>query len=196
MALVDRKKLRDNLEHLAARLESEPEFGKVWPSVETSLVSDVLSRSEFVQYEKDFEFRSDEAVVRGGGGEAPSPLRYLLSSLAFCQQGFYAKASAITDVVLDGADVRVLTYMDMRGEHRVGDAPANPQWMVIEARFTTDSGVENVLAMVDEANVRCPVGNLIRKAVPIYEQIYRNGELVRDTVPDDVDANWEWRSPR
>lgn len=196
MALVDTAKLRDNLEYLAGRLESEPDFGKVWPSVETTLVSDVLSRSEFVQYEKHFKFRSDEAAVRGGGGEAPSPLRYLLSSLAFCQQGFYAKASSITDVVLEGADVRVLTYMDMRGEHRVGDVPPHPQWMVIEARFTTDSGTENVLAMVDEANARCPVGSLIRRAVPIYEQIYRNDELIRDTVPDEVDANWEWRSPR
>lgn len=196
MTLVDRQKLRDNLEYLTRRLEREPDFGKVWPRVETSLVSNVLSRSEFIQYDEHFEFRSDEAAARGGGGSAPSPLRYLLSSLAFCQQGFYAKASAIVDVVIDESDVRVLTYMDMRGEHRVGNVPANPQWMVIEARFSTKSMPENVLAMVDDANARCPVGNLIRKAVPIYEQIYRNGLLIRDTVPGHINANWEWRSPR
>ncbi len=196
MDLVDRQKLRANLEHLSERLKSEPDFGKVWPSVETSLVSDVLSSSKFVQYEKDFEFRSDEALLRGGGGEAPSPLRYLMSSLAFCQQGFYAKASSITDVVLEASEVRILTYMDMRGEHRVDDTPANPQWMVVEAKFTTESATENVLLMVEEANARCPVGNLLRRAIPIYEQIYRNRTLISDTVPDGVNVNWGWHSPR
>ena len=50
--------------------------------------------------------------------------------------------------------------------------------------------------MAKEANRRCPVTSLIRKAVPIYEQIYLNDKLVRDTVPDDIVDNWEWASPK
>ncbi len=126
-ALVDRRKLSANLEQLSEMMKSDSSFGEVWPQAETDLVSDVLSVSTFVQYEKPYELRSDEAVLRGGGGAAPSPLRYLLSSIAFCSQGFYAKASAITDVVLEASNVKVLTYMDMRGEHRVDETPTNPQ---------------------------------------------------------------------
>jgi uncharacterized OsmC-like protein len=194
--LVDRQKLKANVDDLETKLSADPHFGHVWPHVATTLQSDVLSNSQFVQYGKEFEFRSDEAEARGGAGEAPSPLRYLLSSLAFCMQGFYAKASSITDVDLAGSDVGVLTYMDMRGEHRVGDVPPNPQWFVVEARFATESAESSVLKMVDEANARCPVRNLLSKAVPVYEQIYVNDRPVRDTVPSDVNANWTWRSPK
>ena len=196
VTLVNREKLSANLEQLSDKMKSDSSFGKVWPQVETNLVSDVLSVSRFIQYEKPYEFRSDEAVLRGGGGAAPSPLRYLLSSIAFCSQGFYAKASTITDVVLEASNVKVLTYMDMRGEHRVDETPTNPQWFIVKATFTSQSGKENILAMVEEANRRCPVTSLIRKAVPIYEQIYLNETLVHDTIPDDVVDNWEWASPK
>lgn len=195
-SLVDHQKLRDNVEQLTSRLENDDVFGHVWPRVHTTLSSDVLSTSKFVQYGNDYEFRSDEAEERGGSGAAPSPLRYLLSSLAFCMQGFYAKGASVVGVELDASEVGVLTYMDMRGEHLIGEVPPNPQWFVVEAKFTTDSEVAAVLAMVDDANSRCPVRNLLDKAVPIYEQIYRNDEPVRDTFPTDADANWNWQSPK
>jgi uncharacterized OsmC-like protein len=188
--------MRTNLEELSERLRTEPDFGHVWPKVSTSLVGDVMALSRFAQYGKEFEFRSDEAKARGGHGEAPSPLRYFLSSIAFCQQGFYAKSSSITGVVLDGLDINVLTYMDMRGEHKVTNAPVHPQWIVVEAKIKSPSADRNVLAMVDEANARCPITNLVRRAVPVYEQIHLNGRLIRDTAPPDIDVNWNWRSPR
>ena len=78
------------------------------------------------------------------------------------------------------------TYMDMRGEHKVGDAPPHPQWVMIESHVESPSSSEAVLEMVAEANDRCPVTTLVRKAVPIYEQVHHNGMLIRDTVPVDL----------
>lgn len=184
--LVDTQKLRANVLDTAEMLESDPEAGHVRPLVKTTLVEDVHARSDFVQYDKEFSFECDESDGRAGKGEAPSPLRYFLSSIAFCQQVWFAKGASLAGVELSGLNIDVHTYMDMRGEHKVGDAPPHPQWVMIESHVESPSSSEAVLEMVAEANDRCPVTTLVRKAVPIYEQVHHNGTLIRDTVPADL----------
>lgn len=185
---VDLEKLRQNVESTAALLRADESAGHVRPRVATQLIADVNARSEFVQYDKDFAFECDESEGRAGSGSAPSPLRYFLSGLAFCQQVWYAKGAALVGCEIEDLSIDVLTYMDMRGEHLIDGIPPNPQWIVIEADVKTPGTGAEVLAMVDEANARCPVYSLVSKAVPIYERISRNGQLLRDTVPDGVDG--------
>ena len=181
---VDLEKLRTNVETTTELLRTDQSAGHVRPRVGTRLVEDVHARSEFVQYDKAFAFECDESEGRAGRGSAPSPLRYFLSGLAFCQQVWYAKGAAIVGCEIEDLEIDVLTYMDMRGEHLIDDIAPNPQWIVIDARIRTPGTDEEVLAMVDEANARCPVYNLVAKAVPIYERIVRNGSLLRDTTPE------------
>lgn len=186
MTLIDQQKLRANLEDKVALLNSDPTAGFVRPRVSTRLVRDVNAESKFVQYGKEFEFQCDEAIDRAGEGQAPSPLRYFLSGLAFCQQVWYAKASAIVDLELTDLEIDVSTFMDMRGEHHVGDVPANPQWILIEARIESPAGEGPILRMVDEANSRCPLYALVSKAVPCYERIHLRHQVIRDTVPEEL----------
>jgi uncharacterized OsmC-like protein len=185
---VDLEKLRDNVESTTVLLRTDDTAGHVRPRVVTRLVENVNARSEFVQYDKHFAFECDESDGRAGTGSAPSPLRYFLSGLAFCQQVWYAKGAALAGCEIEDLEIDVVTYMDMRGEHLIDDIPPNPQWIVIEANVTTPGTDEQVLTLVDEANARCPVYNLVVKAVPIYERISRNGTLLRDTVPEGVEA--------
>lgn len=180
---IDRNRLRTNLEDTVALLEADPSAGLVRPSVTTRLVSNVSAESVFTQYGKEFAFRCDEASSRAGDDSAPSPLRYFLSGLAFCQQVWYAKAAALLDVDIDDLTLEVHTFMDMRGEHRLGEVPPNPQWMAIVADLDTPAEPDRVLAVVDEANARCPLYSLVSSAVPVYERIHRRGVLLRDTVP-------------
>lgn len=184
---IDQEKLRANLEDTARTLAEDATAGHVRPYVQTRLIRDVQAVSDFNQYGKEFSFRCDEAADRAGLGEAPSPLRYFLSSIAFCLQVWYAKGAALMGVELDDLAIDVRTYMDMRGEHKVGDAPPHPQWIVVEAGVTSPSDAATVLAMVGEANDRCPVSNLVAKAVPMYERIRLNGATIRDTIPPDLD---------
>jgi uncharacterized OsmC-like protein len=183
---VDNQKLASNVRDTATLLRDDPGAGHVTPVVHTRLIADVQARSDFVQYGKEFSFTCDESEGRAGRGEAPSPLRYFLSGLAFCQQVWYAKGAALSDCRLDGLDITVRTYMDMRGEHLIDDIPPNPQWIIIEADVSSPSPAATILAMVDEANARCPVYNLVAKAVPIYERIVHKGTTLRDTVPPDL----------
>ena len=185
--LIDPAKLAGNVYDTAELLRSDPSAGHVRPNVQTRLINNVNARSDFVQYDKPFSFECDEAASRAGDGEAPSPLRYFLSGLAFCQQVWYAKGAALTGCELEELAIDVRTYMNMRGEHLIDDIPPNPQWIIIEARVTSPSAADAVLAMVDEANARCPVYNLVVKAVPIYERIAHNGTVVRNTIPDGLE---------
>ncbi len=183
---VDMDRLRENVTDTAQLLSSDDSAGHVRPRVTTRLIENVHARSDFVQYDREFSFECDESAGRAGAGEHPSPLRYFLSGLAFCQQVWYAKGAALVGCELEDLVIHVLTYMDMRGEHHVGEAPANPQWIIIEAEVTSAATEATVLAMVDEANSRCPVYALIAKAIPIYERIVLNGTAIRDTVPDGI----------
>ena len=184
---VDLEKLRTNVESTAETLRADDAAGHVRPLVRTRLVDNVNAISEFVQYDSDFTFECDEAESRAGKGAHPSPLRYFLSGLAFCQQVWYAKGAALVGCQIEDLEIDVSTYMDMRGEHLIDGIDPNPQWIVIDANVTTPGTVEQVLALVDEANARCPVYNLVNKAVPIYERISRNGVEVRNTVPEGLD---------
>lgn len=184
---VDLPKLRDNVESTADLLKGDPTAGHVRPRVITRLINDVNARSDFVQYDKEFSFECDESAGRAGTGEAPSPLRYFLSGLAFCQQVWYAKGAALAGCELSDLTIEVRTYMDMRGEHLIDDIAPNPQWIAIEAHVYSPGTSEQVLAMVDEANARCPVYNLVVKAVPIYERIHHGDVVIRDTIPTGLE---------
>ena len=105
MGIIDSELLKENLDGLADRLAGNPASGFVTPRVSTTLLEDVRAVSRFTQYGKDFEFRCDESEGRGGRGEAPSPLRYLLTSLAFCQQVWYAKGAAIVGCEIEALDI-------------------------------------------------------------------------------------------
>lgn len=183
---VDAGGLWRTLDETVRCLRSDPAAGLIRPRVSSRLVAGVIAESRFTQYGREFSFRSDEAAERGGTGTAPSPLRYFLSGLAFCQIVWYAKGSALVGCILESVEIDVETFLDMRGEHRIGDVPAYPQWLLLEARIGSPSPADRVLTMVEEANARCPVFNLVRRAVPIYERITHNGCLLRDTAPRET----------
>lgn len=183
MGIIDSELLKENLDGLADRLTGDPTSGFVTPRVSTTLLEDVRAVSRFTQYGKDFEFRCDESEGRGGRGEAPSPLRYLLTSLAFCQQVWYAKGAAIVGCEVAALEINVETFMDMRGEHLVNDIPTHPQWFLVTALVDSPSPPEHVEAMAEEANRRCPVYGLLSRAVPIYNRLIHNGVVLVDATP-------------
>ncbi len=185
-ALIDRTTLRTSYEELAARLRDDASGSIVRPYVETRLVRDVTVESSFTQYDRPFSFTADEALHRGGHEDGPSPMRYFLSGIAFCQQGWYAKGAALVGCELQSLELDVRTYMDMRGEHGFEGVPPNPQWLLFDIRVASDASADDILAMVDWGDARCPLGVLARKAVPVYERVALNGTTIRDTTPADL----------
>lgn len=186
MALVDRAVLKANHELVADRLRADPGFGLMRPYVSATLVRDVSVQSDFVQYDRPFTFLCDEAADRGGHETGPSPMRYLLSGVAFCLLGWVAKASSLLDVELTACSATLRTFLDMRGEHGVEGAETNPQWLVIEATVESAASPEDVLRVIDHGRAHCPLTVLVGKAIPVWERVVLNGRVIRDTVPPEA----------
>ena len=186
MSLIDREKLRTGHERLVARLEADPTFGLMRPTVHARLVRDVSVESVFVQYDRTFTFNGDEARERGGHETGPSPMRYFLSGIAFCLAGWYAKGSAVLDVPIDGLELDLRTLLDMRGEHGFEGHPPNPQYLIVEVAVTTVASPADVLEVLDWGGAHCPLSALVGAAIPVHERVVLNGELVRDTIPADA----------
>jgi uncharacterized OsmC-like protein len=186
MALVDRAKLRENHEEVVARLAADPTHGLMRPTVSARLVRDVSVESSFVQYDRPFTFLGDEAADRGGHEAGPSPMRYFLSGIAFCALGWWAKGSAELDVELGSIEVRLRSYLDMRGEYGFPDVPPNPQWLVAEIDVSSPASGDEVLEVVDWGLAHCPLSVLVGRAIEVHQRVVHDGAVIRDTVPPEA----------
>jgi hypothetical protein len=74
----------------------------------------------------------------------------------------------------------------MRGEHGLGDAPPNPQYIVLDVTVGSDAAPERLLEMLDWGREHCPLSVLVGKAIPVHERVVANGTTIRDTVPDSA----------
>lgn len=186
MPFIDRATLRHNHEQTIQKLADDPAFGLMRPTVTARVDRDVSVVSTFEQYGRPFTFHGDEAAGRGGQETGPSPMRYFLSGIAFCLLGWWVKGSAASDIELTSLEVRIDTLLDMRGEHGFADVPQNPQWLILEITTTSEATDDQVLAAIDWGDERCPLGVLVRRAIPVHERVTHNGNVIRDTVPPDV----------
>lgn len=185
--LTDRERLLRAVQQMVSRLESDPSAAVRVPAVSSTLKENLKNEVRFLQHDREFVFQSDELGFLGGDGTAPSPLRYFLSGVAFCQSVWYAKGAALAGCDLEALRIDVHAYLDVRGEHKVGEGvPPHLQWFVVDADVGSPSSSEAVLAMVDEADARCPVFTLLKLAIPAYERIVHNGTVIRDTVPAEA----------
>lgn len=179
---LDRERLRRAVDELGRDLAADAGRAVVRPRVTTRLIGDQQAEAVWEQYGKTFTFASDEAVDRGGGASAPSPLRYFLAGIAFCQQVWVAKGAVLAGCDLESCEITIETVLDQRGELHVADVPRYPQSLRFDVRIASPSAGDRVLAAVDEANARCPLYAFAARAVPVTERVFHNGVLIRDTT--------------
>jgi len=148
----------------------------------------VSAEASWEQSGRTFTVRSDEAPGRGGGGEHPTAIRYFLSGIAFCLQVWYAKAAALADVPLDDVRLRVEAALDMRIEYGLDPAPS-PQFLLVTARVESPAGADDVPAIAEQAHARCPLSNLVGRAVPTYLRLFHGSSLILDTLPPELTAD-------
>jgi len=177
------------VQEMADRAQADPSAAGRIASVTATLEENLRSQVRFNQHGRDFAFQSDELTVLGGEATAPSPMRYFLSGVAFCELVWCAKGAALVGCELESLEVDVQAYLDVRGEHKVGDGvPPYPQWFVVGVTAGSPCVPEAVLRMVDEAEGRCPVMTLIKRAAPVYGRVVHNGAVIRNSVPAEIAA--------
>jgi uncharacterized OsmC-like protein len=183
--LIDRPALRSVVEDTTAKLRGNPKGGVIRPAIESRLVHDVSAEASWEQSGRVHTIRSDEAPGRGGLGEHPTAIRYFLSGIAFCLQVWYAKASALADVPISDVRLRVEAALDMRIEYGLDPAPG-PQFVLVTARVVSPASSDAVRAVALEAHRRCPLSNLVERAVPIYLRVHHAGSVIHETVPAEL----------
>lgn len=194
--LVDTQLLAENARLMEVELRADPDAGMVRPWLSARLERNVRSQAGFVQYGNEYEFASDEAKERGGADSSPSPLRYLLASIAFCFQGWCAKTWAIEGEELSALNVDVRTMLDMRGELLIEGVPPYPQWFVLDVQLESPASPDSVARLLREALGRCPVTSLVLRSVPIYLRAEQNHVLMLDERPADLRREQEQEKPR
>ncbi len=185
--IIDASRLKAGVLQTTSRLAANPTGGRIRPYVDTRLIRDVAVEARWEQFGKSFELRSDEPSGRGGGGTAPTSIRYFLSGIAFCLQVWYAKGAALVGCELESLTLRVEASFDMRVEYKL-PATSEHDYLLASAVVGSPSDAAMVLAMADEAHERCPLSSLVQRSLPVYRRLTHNGELILDTLPADLAA--------
>jgi hypothetical protein len=76
---VDAARLREHLEERRIEAARNPSSARRITRVKVRLVENYLKEAQM----GPFKVLSDEAAERGGGGQAPGPLQYLVAAVGF-----------------------------------------------------------------------------------------------------------------
>ena len=185
--LIDVPMLRDVVLRTAEKLRKNPTGGVIRPSVDSRLLHNVSAEASWEQSGSTFRVRSDEAPGRGGRGEHPTAIRYFLSGISFCLQVWYAKAAALADIALDEVELRVEIAIDMRVEYDLPPSPA-PEYLLVTARMRSSASAGEVRSVAEDAQARCPLVQLVGRAMPVFVRVFLNGESILDTLPPNLVA--------
>lgn len=116
---------------------------------------------------------TDMPAPVGGGGSAPTPGWLIRAALASCAATTIAMRAAELDIALTRLEVTAESETDMRGLLAVGNGvqpgPATARLRVeLEAEGTDPERLEE---LVEWADSHSPVGDCVRRAVPVELEI-------------------------
>ena len=119
----------------------------------------------------------DEPTAHGGSGEGPSPLQAVLGALCGCEAVTFRRTADDLAFEYDSLDFEAEFSIDVRG--RQGDRSVRPHFRTVRVRavVATEESEERLRAVVEEAEARCPVLNLLRDA-----DVALTMEWVRDST--------------
>jgi uncharacterized OsmC-like protein len=109
----------------------------------------------------------------GGGGAAPTPGWLIRAALASCAATTIAMRAAELDITLARLEVTAESETDMRGLLGVGDGvDPGPASARLRVRLAADGADEHRLQeLVEWADSHSPVGDCVRRAVPVELEI-------------------------
>lgn len=118
---------------------------------------------------------TDMPTAIGGEGLAPGPGWLLRAALASCDATMIAMRAAVEGVTLTELEVKVDSDSDDRGLVGADDAvPAGPLRVRVRVRIVSTAPAERLKEIIDWAERHSPVGDAVRRAVPISMKVETN----------------------
>ena len=117
-----------------------------------------------IDYGEFGQIVTDEPVPHGGTGAGPSPLQAVLGALCGCEAVTFARTAAEHELDYAGIDFEAEFKIDIRG--RLGNRDVRQHFQIVRvlATVTTDASEDELRAVVEETERRCPVFNLVADA--------------------------------
>jgi len=106
----------------------------------------------------------DEPVAHGGTCQGPSPLQAVLGALCGCEAVTFSRTAAELGLRYESLDFEAAFTIDIRG--RLGDRSVRPHFQTVRVRavVATAGPMDELAAVIEETEARCPVMNLLLDA--------------------------------
>lgn len=109
-------------------------------------------------------FIVDEPERLGGTNEGPNPLEYLLGAVSACTSIIINYAAKEQNFRYDGVRFSAEGTLDPRGFKGVEGVTTYFQTVNINVILETEESNENILALKETVEKRCPIYNLLKDA--------------------------------
>lgn len=126
----------------------------------------------------------DEPAAHGGSGAGPTPLQAVLGALCGCEAVTFRRTATELGLTYSALDFEAAFTIDIRG--RQGDRSVRPHFQTVRVRavVSTAEPLENLAAVIEETEARCPVLNLLLDAkVNLHVEWLRDTGGTREAVP-------------
>lgn len=163
--------IRESILNVRSALASNPDAGPAPDRPATAVIEDGLRCR--IEGGDGWALVSDMPAAVGGGAAAPTPGWLIRAALASCAATTIAMRAAELEIELSQLEVTAESETDMRGLLGVGDGvepgPARARLRVCLAADGADQ--QRLEELVRWADSHSPVGDCLRRAVPVELQI-------------------------
>jgi uncharacterized OsmC-like protein len=133
-----------------------------------STMSDFYGAGGEHHHTKPYTADADHPVVLVGGGNAPTPVEYVLHALAACLTSGIGNISAVRGVDLELVESTVEGDIDLQGILGISDKVRNGFKAIrVSFRIKGNAPEEKLRAIIDQARNRSAVYDIITSGVPV-----------------------------
>ncbi len=125
---------------------------------------------------RTFDLHIDEPPALGGTDRGPNPVELVLAALGTCQEIAFATYARLLGIPLTDVRVAVSGELDLRGFLGAADVPAGYTAITYEVEISSPASSERVAELVEAVNQRCPVLDILSRAIPVEGTYRLNGE--------------------
>lgn len=166
--------VKEALQATIGALTENPSASSVVFRASTKLEEDVRCSVSI----RDFpSFAIDEPPELGGQDSAPNPVELVLAALGTCQEIMYSAYASVMDIKLDGVEVDVRGYLDLKGLFGMdANTPPGFKRISFETRISSDADDEALVQLIDTVENHCPVLDILCSAQNISGTASVNGK--------------------
>lgn len=123
----------------------------------------------------------DEPPGLGGTDAGMNPVELVLGALGTCQQIVYAAYASVMGLQLDGISVECKGQLDLRGLFGM-DPEVRPGYsgITFETSIESPEPLDRLQELIDLAESRCPVLDILVRPVPVRGTVVLNGSRIHE----------------